>query len=81
MMLSFAGNDVLWITNTSSPRTFSWISTKISMSANRRIDARASGSCNDCATDSASERLLLQATIFMERQASPVRRVERRPGS
>ena len=41
---SFAGNDVDWMTNTSSPRTFSWISTKISMSAKRRTMHLASGS-------------------------------------
>ena len=34
--LSFAGKLVDWMTNTSSPRTFSWISTKISWSAKRR---------------------------------------------
>ena len=33
---SLAGNDVDWMTKTSAPRTFSWISTKISMSAKRR---------------------------------------------
>src|SRR5271154_697836 len=36
---SLAGNDVDWITKTSAPRTFSWISTKISMSAKRRTTA------------------------------------------
>ena len=40
---SLAGNEVDWMTNTSSPRTFSWISTKISMSAKRRTWQRASG--------------------------------------
>ena len=33
---SLAGNDVDWMMKTSEPRTFSWISTKISMSAKRR---------------------------------------------
>jgi hypothetical protein len=32
---SLAGKEVDWMTKTSSPRTFSWISTKISMSAKR----------------------------------------------
>jgi len=41
--LSLAGNDVDWITKTSVPRTFSWISTKISMSAKRRTTALVSG--------------------------------------
>ena len=41
--LSLAGNDVDWMTNTSVPRTFSWISTKISMSAKRRTTALVSG--------------------------------------
>jgi len=40
---SLAGNDVDWITKTSLPRTFSWISTKISMSAKRRTTALVSG--------------------------------------
>ena len=40
---SFAGNEVDWTTNTSSPRTFSWISTKISMSAKRRTEQRVRG--------------------------------------
>ncbi len=35
MRLSLAGNDVDWTRKTSSPRTFSWISTKTSMSAKR----------------------------------------------
>src|ERR1700746_1311985 len=63
--LSFAGYDVDWITNTSSPRTFSWISTNTSMSAKRRIEARVRGSFSVAATASASGRLLLQATIFI----------------
>src|SRR5437762_3356021 len=33
--LSFAGYEVDWTMKTSSPRTFSWISTKISMSEQR----------------------------------------------
>ncbi len=41
---SFAGNEVDWTMNTSSPRTFSWSSTKISMSAKRRTMHLASGS-------------------------------------
>jgi hypothetical protein len=41
--LSLAGYDVDWMTNTSVPRTFSWISTKISMSAKRRTTALVSG--------------------------------------
>src|SRR5882762_5796178 len=34
---SLVGNDVDWMMKASEPRTFSWISTKISMSAKRRI--------------------------------------------
>ncbi len=64
--VSFAGYEVDCITNTSSPRTFSWISTNTSISANRRIEARVSGNFNVAATASASGRLLLQATIFMQ---------------
>ena len=40
---SFAGNEVDCSTNTSAPRTFSLISTKISMSAKRRTSALVSG--------------------------------------
>jgi len=40
---SLVGNAVDCSTNTSAPRTFSWISTKISMSAKRRTTALASG--------------------------------------
>ena len=42
---SLAGNEVDCSTNTSAPRTFSLISTKISMSAKRRTSALASGVC------------------------------------
>ena len=41
--LSFAGYDVDWMTKVSSPRTFSSISTKHSMSEKRRTLARQSG--------------------------------------
>ncbi len=40
---SLVGNEVDWMMKTSWPRTFSWISTKTSMSAKRRTEARASG--------------------------------------
>src|ERR1700733_789306 len=73
--LSLAGNEVDWITNTSSPRTFSWISTNTSMSANRRTDARVSGRFRLAATALARGRLLLQATIFMD-DAVPEQRRE-----
>ena len=49
---------------TSSPRTFSWISTKISMSAKRRTLALARGMWSASATAWAKGGLLLQATIF-----------------
>src|SRR5262245_2659940 len=38
---SLPGVDVDWITKTSPPRTFSWMSTLISPSLKRRVDARA----------------------------------------
>ena len=41
--LSLAGKEVDWMTNTSSPRTFSWISTNTSMSEKRRMLALISG--------------------------------------
>src|SRR3984893_16565103 len=40
---SLAGNEVDWMMKASEPRTFSWISTKISMSAKRRTTALVSG--------------------------------------
>jgi hypothetical protein len=43
IMWSLAGYDVDWTTKTSAPRTFSRISTKISMSAKRRTTALARG--------------------------------------
>src|SRR5664279_6079191 len=39
---SLAGYDVDWITKTSAPRTFSWISTKTSISAKRLTTALVS---------------------------------------
>ncbi len=47
---SLAGYDVDWTMNTSDPRTFSWISTKISMSAKRRtyrFGQRRAEACGD----------------------------------
>ncbi len=64
--LSLAGYEVDWIRKTSSPRTFSWISTNTSMSANRRTVARVSGSPSKAATASASGRLLLPARSFIQ---------------
>src|SRR4051794_18156791 len=63
--VSLGGKDVDWMTNTSSPRTFSWISTNTSMSAKRRIEALVSGNSRISATASARGRLLLQDTIFI----------------
>ena len=51
----------------SSPRTFSRISTKISLSENRRILALTSGSASLAEMASASGRLLLPVRIFMDR--------------
>ena len=63
---SLAGNDVDWMMKTSEPRTFSWISTKISMSAKRRTTALVSGSCSQSAIACASAGLELPATSLME---------------
>src|SRR5487761_576881 len=63
--LSFAGYDVGWMTKTSSPRTFSWISTNTSISEKRRTLASVSGMCRYAEIASASGRLALQARIFM----------------
>ena len=48
------------MTNTSSPRTFSWISTNTSMSAKRRIEARVSGRF-ECGGDRLGERTIAVA--------------------
>src|SRR5580658_4674729 len=63
---SLAGNDVDWITKTSEPRTFSWISTKISMSAKRRTIAFVSGRSSQLAISFASVGLELPATSLIE---------------
>src|SRR6267378_1252539 len=63
---SLAGNDVDWMMKTSEPRTFSWISTKISMSAKRRTVALVSGRCSQSAISCASTGLELPATSLIE---------------
>ena len=65
--LSFAGNEVDWTTNTSRPRTFSWISTKTSMSAKRLMEALVRGRFRVEATASANGRLLFPVTILISR--------------
>src|ERR1700761_7632031 len=62
---SLAGNEVDWITKTSAPRTFSWISTKISMSAKRRTTALVSGVPIWVPIPCASAGLELPATSLM----------------
>src|SRR5436853_5000116 len=52
--------------NTSEPRTFSWISTKISMSAKRRTTALVSGSSSSPAMALANAGLELPATSLIE---------------
>src|SRR5882757_6511955 len=63
---SLVGNDVDWIMKASEPRTFSWISTKISMSAKRRITALASVRPSPWAISCASAGLELPATSLIE---------------
>src|ERR1700732_91922 len=63
---SLAGNDVDWMMKTSEPRTFSWISTKISMSAKRRTVALVGGICSQLAISCASAGLELPATSLIE---------------
>ena len=57
------------MTNTSSPRTFSWISTKISRSAKRRTTAFAGAMLRYEQIASASGRLLLPLRIFIREDA------------
>src|SRR6266702_4837017 len=63
---SFAGNEVDWMMKASEPRTFSWISTKISMSAKRRTTALVSGRSRPCAMACARAGLELPATSLIE---------------
>src|ERR1700692_394326 len=63
---SLAGNDVDWMMKTSEPRTFSWISTKISMSAKRRTTALVSGTCSQSEISCAKAGLELPATSLIE---------------
>src|SRR3954452_1384695 len=63
---SLAGNDVDWMMKTSEPRTFSWISTKISMSANRRTTALVSDRPRPSAMALASAGLELPASSLIE---------------
>src|SRR3954464_913488 len=63
---SLAGNEVDWIMKASEPRTFSWISTKISMSAKRRTTALASCRSRPLAISFASAGLELPATSLIE---------------
>src|SRR5207245_3273116 len=63
---SLAGNDVDWMMKACEPRTFSWISTKISMSAKRRTTALVSGKLRPPAIACASAGLELPATSLIE---------------
>src|SRR3954465_5123318 len=63
---SLVGNEVDWMMKASEPRTFSWISTKISMSAKRRTTALVSGRSRPCAMAWAGAGLELPATSLME---------------
>src|SRR5229473_3396096 len=63
---SLAGNDVDWMMKASEPRTFSWISTKISISAKRRTTALVSGSPSPAAISCARAGLELPATSLIE---------------
>src|ERR1700682_4725514 len=63
---SLAGNDVDWTMKASEPRTFSWISTKISMSAKRRTTALVSGRRSQLGISSARAGLACPATSLME---------------
>src|SRR5258708_5251232 len=63
---SLAGNDVDWMMKASEPRTFSWISTKISMSAKRRTTALVSGRSSPPAISCARTGLELPATSLIE---------------
>src|ERR1700724_3206361 len=62
---SLVGYDVDCRTKTSLPRTFSWISTKISMSAKRRTTALVRGVARWAAMASASAGLELPATSLI----------------
>src|SRR5690348_2219246 len=63
---SLAGNDVDCRMKASEPRTFSWISTKISMSAKRRTTALVSGRPSPSAIAWERTGLEFPATSLME---------------
>src|ERR1700712_510013 len=63
---SLAGNDVDWMMKPSEPRTFSCISTKISMSANRRTTALVSDRSSPLPISWASAGLEVPATSLIE---------------
>src|SRR6476646_5570229 len=63
---SLAGYDVDWMMNASEPRTFSWISTKISMSAKRRTVPLVSDRFSQLAISCARAGLELPATSLIE---------------
>src|SRR6266542_3264368 len=63
---SLAGNEVDWMMKASEPRTFSRISTKISLSAKRRTLALASGRFSQLAISCARAGLELPATSLIE---------------
>src|SRR3989304_4768158 len=65
MRWSLAGNEVDWMTKQSAPRTFSWISTKTSMSAKRRTTALVSGVLRYSAICCAKAGLELPATSLI----------------
>ena len=74
---SLVGNDVDCRMKTSEPRTFSWISTKISMSAKRRTTAWVSGLSRWAAIASASLGLELPATSLIAPFFAAMRRLLR----
>src|SRR4029077_4694763 len=63
---SLAGYDVDWMNKAAEPRTFSWISTKISMSAKRRTTALVSDRSSPLAISWASAGLELPVTSLIE---------------
>ncbi len=62
---SLAGYEVDWMTKTSVPRTFSWISTNTSMSAKRRTTALVNGLSRYSEMPLASAGLELPATSLI----------------
>ena len=78
--LSFTGEQVGWITYTSTPRTFSWISTKHSPSEKREARQRPTGSCRYSAMAAASSVFALPENTQVDLNIRSSRKAPKQQG-